>query len=127
MATTLLGHPAFPFLIVATYTFKVKDDSGLPSKQQYTHISRFEQEIFDEIEKREIGINVLCITNAGNIKYLLYVRSIEEAADFVNSKFGKQDKVDVSAKEDPGWSEYRAIVQKLSHQQTIHKPDSSKH
>jgi hypothetical protein len=107
---TFIGSRSLSILVVISVRFDATDETGLPTRAQYQEIDNFEREFIDHIEAQRLGLTAFIMTTNGTIKYFLYVSNIESISNALLGDNESGSRVELFAREDPNWDEYRAFL-----------------
>ena len=103
----------FPFLFRIDWAYPVDTTTALPSKSVYRAVSKFEDEVIDELERAGAGILFAAETSDGTIRYSLMVRDPAPVQDRISHSTPKRVALDLSADRDPEWREFKRLSKAL--------------
>lgn len=100
----------FHFLFVLTYHFKVSDETGLPSSDQYDQIAGFELSVIDKLESGRLGLAAFIETHRGTVRYYCYIDRVQDVTELINTLVDERTLLDLASDLDPNWNEYRRLL-----------------
>ncbi|MDB5431290.1 MAG: hypothetical protein JWP35_2406 [Caulobacter sp.] len=96
-----------PHLVVIDLGYDCVDDSELPTDDQYEAVGAFETSALDRLEEAGNLVLVFIETVGGRVRYLAYLRDVEEAVGFIDLHADPALRLEFQSTEDHEWREYR--------------------
>ena len=104
-----VDRPEFPCLLVMSVRYPCFDWTGLPTREQYDELARFEQQL-DSLESTGGGVIAFIRTSNGLVDYYLYVGDSQVAADILGDHFLFGVELEFASADDPQWNKYKAFL-----------------
>lgn len=105
------GEPALPHRLVVTWEF-TPDARGLPSDREGDAMLGVEERLLDALEPDRSAVLAFAFTHDGRHEWHFYAGDLLAVEDRMNAALKDEPElpIEVVAYDDPGWEEYRAVL-----------------